>query len=63
MVGIIDEIMAAVRPPSVNERRQLALLALDMAGEAARVGDHAAASMFLADAEVHLHALIQGARR
>ena len=55
----MPEVLAAARPPSAGERRQLATLQADLALMALRAGDLGAAAAFLDDAVLHLRAALR----
>lgn len=56
--SLADAIVAASRPPTVGERRQLALMQIGVAIDALKAGDYGAAVEFIRDAETHVRAML-----
>lgn len=60
--SLSDAIVAATRPPTVGDRRQLALLQIGVALDALKAGDYGAAVLFIRDAETHVRAMLADPR-
>jgi hypothetical protein len=56
--SLSDAIVAATRPPTVGDRRQLALLQIGVALDALKAGDYGAAVSFIDDAALHVRAML-----